>query len=48
MLRILNHEIGLSIDFHNWTKIRRTPLGSLPKKHLMKQIMDANQTMLQT
>ena len=48
MLRILNHELDMGINFGNWTRIRRTPLGSLPKKHLMKQLMDANQTLVQT
>lgn len=48
MLRLLNKELGLGIDFENWKKIKKTPLGSLPKKDLMVELLQANQTLLQS
>jgi hypothetical protein len=48
MLRLLNQELDMGIDFENWTRIRTTPLGSLPKKDLMVELMQSNQTLVQT
>ncbi|CAB9505556.1 expressed unknown protein [Seminavis robusta] len=48
MLRLLNQELDIGIDFGNWTRIKRTPLGSHPKKDLMVQLLEANQTLVQT
>ena len=47
MLRLLNKELNMGIDFTNWRVIKKTPLGSLPKKDLMVALMDANQSLLQ-
>jgi hypothetical protein len=48
MLRLLNKELGIGIDFEDWSKIKRTPLGSHPKKELMVALRDANQTLVQS
>lgn len=48
MLRLLNKEFNMGIDFKNWTRIKRTPLGSHPKKDLMVELMQSNQTFLAT
>lgn len=48
MLRLLNHKLKMGVDFENWRRIRRTPLGSHPKKELMIEVMDTNHTYLQT
>jgi len=48
MLRLLNKELNMGIDFQNWTRIQRTPLGSKPKKDYMVELMHANQTLLQS
>jgi hypothetical protein len=47
MLRLLNQELNMNIDFDNWKRIKKTPLGSLPKTHLMVQLLDANQSLVQ-
>ena len=47
MLRLLNKELDMGIDFTNWQKIKQTPLGSLPKKELMAELLHSNQTLLQ-
>jgi len=47
MLRLLNKEFNMGIDFDNWERIK-SPLGSLPKKDLMVELMQANQTLLQS
>ena len=48
MLRLLNKELDMGIDFANWKTMKKTPLGSLPKKDLMVELMHANQTLLQS
>lgn len=47
MLRLLNEELQMNIDFDDWQRIKTTPLGSLPKKDLMVELMAANQSVIQ-
>jgi hypothetical protein len=48
MLRLLNKELKVGIDFEDWSKIKGTPLGSRPKLELMVALRDANQTLVQS
>ena len=48
ILRLLNKELNMGLDFENWVRIKKTPLGSLPKKDLMVELMHSNQTLVQT